>query len=74
MSLIGRFLSLFELPDEPQQAPQAPQNRITEREQLEIQAAIIVQRMGSDPATVAYMGDGLLKSLINDYIKENKTA
>lgn len=71
MSIIGKFLTLFELPDE---ETQAPQNRITEREQLEIQAAIIVKRMGSDPATVAYMGDGLLKSLINDYIKENRTA
>lgn len=45
---------------------------ITEREQLERQAAVIVAAMGEDSRTVAYMSDNLLQALINDYIKYNK--
>lgn len=45
---------------------------ITEREQLERQAAIIVAAMGEDSRTVAYMSEGLLKALINDYTQANK--
>lgn len=45
---------------------------ITEREKLEKQAAIIVKAMGEDPRTVKYMGEGLLRALINDYTKINK--
>lgn len=45
---------------------------ITEREQLERQAAVIVTAMGEDARTVKYMSDGLLKALINDYTQANK--
>lgn len=45
---------------------------ISEREKLEKQAAIIVKAMGEDPRTVKYMGEGLLRALINDYTKINK--
>lgn len=44
---------------------------ITEREQLERQAAVIVAAMGEDSRTVAYMSEGLLKALINDYTQAN---
>ena len=45
---------------------------ITEREQLERQAAVIVAAMGEDSRTVAYMSEGLLRALINDYTQANK--
>lgn len=45
---------------------------ITDREKLEKQAAAVVAAMGEDSRTVVYMSDGLLQSLINDYIKNNK--
>lgn len=45
---------------------------ISEREKLEKQAAIIVKAMGEDPRTVKYMGESLLRALINDYTKYNK--
>lgn len=47
-------------------------NELSEREKLEKQAAIIVKAMGEDPRTVKYMGEGLLRALINDYTKINK--
>ena len=45
---------------------------ITEREQLEMQAAVVVAAMGEDSRTVAYMSEGLLRALINDYTQVNK--
>lgn len=45
---------------------------ITEREQLERQAAVIVAAMGEDSRTVAYMSEGLMRALINDYTQANK--
>lgn len=45
---------------------------ITEREQLERQAAVIVAAMGEDSRTVVYMSEGLLRALINDYTQANK--
>ena len=45
---------------------------ITEREQLERQAAVIVAAMGEDSRTVAYMSEGLLRALINDYTQANR--
>lgn len=45
---------------------------ITEREQLERQVAVIVAAMGEDSRTVAYMSEGLLRALINDYTQANK--
>ena len=48
------------------------QNELSEREKLEKQAAIIVKAMGEDPRTVKYMGESLLRALINDYTKYNK--
>ena len=47
----------------------APQ--ISEREQLEVQAAAVVAAMGGDARTVVYMGESLLRALINDYTKEH---
>ena len=47
----------------------APQ--ISEREQLEVQAAAVVSAMGGDARTVVYMGESLLRALINDYTKEH---
>ena len=44
---------------------------ITEREKLEKQAAVIVAAMGEDSRTVAYMSEGLLRALINDYTQAN---
>lgn len=70
---VGRFLELFEL--EPTSERQETNNTappITEREQLEKQAAVIVAAMGEDSRTVAYMSEELLRALINDYTQANK--
>lgn len=56
-------------PPAPPEPPKPPQ--ISERQKLEIQAAVVVRQMGDDPRTVAYMSDDLLKALIRDYIKYN---
>ena len=48
------------------------EEHITEREKLESQARIIVSRMGENADTVKYMGDNLLRALINDYTTANK--
>ena len=63
----------------PVRLPEMPQIRLTpqpvqlsEREQLEKQARIIVSRMGENPDTVKYMGENLLRALINDYTTANK--
>lgn len=63
----------------PVRLPEVPQERLTpqpvqlsEREQLESQARIIVSRMGENPDTVKYMGESLLRALITDYTKCNR--
>lgn len=79
MAIIIRFLNLFYLPTLHEETPtyckakptQAPPE-LSPRERLEIQAAAVVRQMGDDPRTVAYMSDGLLQALINDFIKCNR--
>ena len=56
-------------PPAPPEPPKPPQ--ISERQKLEIQAAVVVRQMGDDPRTVKYMSDDLLMALIRDYIKYN---
>ena len=73
MTLVTRFLNLFYVPtlhDTPRAAPRYQEP--TPREKLEIQAAAVVRQMGDDPRTVAYMSDGLLQALINDFIECNR--
>lgn len=72
---VGGFLNACKLQDEETGETMttyytAPQ--ITEREQLERQAAVIVAAMGEDSRTVAYMSEGLLRALINDYTQANR--
>ena len=45
--------------------------QISEREQLEIQAAAVVAAMEGDPRTVKYMNESLLRALIIDYTNEH---
>ena len=52
--------------------PQKQRPTITEREKLEMQAAAVVAAMGEDSRTVAYMSEGLLRALINDYTQANR--
>lgn len=81
----GWFLDRFIIPEYDTETTPAPapvlisqekkpfiDENITEREKLEKQAAVVVAAMGEDSRTVKYMSDGLLKALINDYIKYNK--
>lgn len=70
LTLVSKWLSLFEMHDTPHTAPRYQEP--TPRERLEIQAAAVVKQMGDDPRTVEYMSDGLLQALINDYIKCNR--
>ena len=80
MTIITRFLNLFYLPtlheEKPTyyKQPTRKQNppELSQREKLEIQAKIIVKKMGSNPDTVKYMSDKLLQALIIDYINENR--
>ena len=72
---VGCFLNVCKLQDETSGETletyyTAPP--ITEREQLERQAAVIVAAMGEDSRTVAYMSEGLMRALINDYTQANK--
>lgn len=72
---VGGFLNACKLQDEtPGETLETHYTAppITEREQLERQAAVIVTAMGEDARTVKYMSDGLLKALINDYTQANK--
>lgn len=70
LTLVNKWLSLFEMHDTPRAAPRYQEP--TPRQKLEIQAAAVVRQMGDDPRTVVYMSDGLLQALINDYIKYNR--
>ena len=78
MAIITNFLNLFYMPQwhtEPApisyQAPrQTPPPELSHRDRLEMQARIIVKKMGSNPDTVKYMSDKLLQALIIDYINE----
>lgn len=75
LGAVGGFLNACKLQDEEtgetlETYYTAPP--LTEREQLERQAAVIVAAMGEDSRTVAYMSEGLLKALINDYTQANK--
>lgn len=56
-------------PPAPPEPPKPPQ--ISERQKLEIQAAVVVRQMGDDPRTVKYMSNDLLMALIRDYIRYN---
>ena len=72
---VGGFLNVCKLQDEtPGETLETHYTAppITEREQLERQAAVIVAAMGEDSRTVAYMSEGLLKALINDYTQANR--
>lgn len=70
LTLVSKWLSLFEMHDTPRTAPRYQEP--TPRQKLEIQAVAVVQQMGNDPRTVKYMSDGLLQALINDFIKYNR--
>jgi glycosidase len=70
LKLVRNWLSLFEMHDTPRTVSRYQEP--TPRERLEIQAAAVVRQMGDDPRTVAYMSDGLLQALINDFIKCNR--
>lgn len=54
--------------EKPAGAEPAPPE-LTDREKLEMQARYIITRQGQNPDTAHYMSEGLLQSIINDYIK-----
>lgn len=70
----ARFLNGCKLDEDPRQAaPPEETPKLSEREQLEIDAGYIITIQGkTDPATVKYMSDELLQAITRDYLQANE--